>query len=399
MLTVELDVLIFGGGVAGLWLLDELRRTGYSALLAEAHALGSFQTIASQGIIHGGLKYMFDGNLTPSAAVISEMPALWRSCIAGDGEPNLTGTTVLSDCCYIWGTGSFKSRIFLTGSAMALRTRPMPVEPPDYPDSIRNVPGKVLRVGEQVIDPTSLVQVLARRNAGHILHTDPQQPPQFHRLGDRITDATLAPHPLTQIPQLQVRPRTLVLTAGRANATLRTHAGLSAGSMQLRPLHMAMVRGRLPRLFGHCIGYPRPRITVTTNLDVQGRTIWQIGGQIAEDGVNMDEPTFRAHARKELLACIPNLDLREAEFSSYRVDRAEAATATGQKPDDVHVIQDGNLLTSFPTKLALAPRLARRILQYLPQPQSTTPHPGFPDVSLPPVALPPWETCPWFTVR
>ena len=80
------DAVIFGGGIAGLWLLDELRRGGYSAVLLESRALGSGQTVASQGIIHGGLKYTLSGMLTKSAANISEMPGLWRECFAGQSE-------------------------------------------------------------------------------------------------------------------------------------------------------------------------------------------------------------------------------------------------------------------------------------------------------------------------
>ncbi|HEY3967359.1 MAG TPA: FAD-dependent oxidoreductase, partial [Planctomycetaceae bacterium] len=54
---MELDVLIFGGGAAGLWLLDQLARRGDCVLLLEAGRLGLGQTVGSQGIIHGGLKY------------------------------------------------------------------------------------------------------------------------------------------------------------------------------------------------------------------------------------------------------------------------------------------------------------------------------------------------------
>jgi len=68
---IELDAVIFGGGAAGLWILDELRRAGLAILLLEGgrRGLGSGQTIASQGIIHGGLKYTLAGLLTPSADV------------------------------------------------------------------------------------------------------------------------------------------------------------------------------------------------------------------------------------------------------------------------------------------------------------------------------------------
>jgi len=393
--TIDIDVLIFGGGVAGLWLLDELRRRGYSVLLAESNALGHGQTVSCQGIIHGGLKYMFDGKLTTAARIISDMPPIWRQCLQGQRRPDLTGTKILSDCCYIWGTGSIKSRIFMTGSTIALRSKPVAVDRPDWPAALKSVPGKVLRVGEQVIDPVSMTRRLATQNPGRLLHIDPARL-EFTRNGDQITRIqlqTLDPRPQT----LSFSATTIILTAGEGNATLRERAGLSSSVMQRRPLHMTVLRGNLPSLFGHCVGGLRPRITVTTCTSSAGQTIWLIGGQIAEDGVTMDPPQLMAHGKQELLTCLPGLDLTGAEFSTYRVDRAEPATVSGHKPDDVHVIQDGNLLTAWPIKLVLAPRLTDRLLNILPRPQTPDPGPEF-AFCPPPNACPPWEHAQWHIV-
>ena len=51
------QIAIIGGGISGLWLLNSLRNAGYDAVLFEKNALGSQQTFASQGMIHGGIKY------------------------------------------------------------------------------------------------------------------------------------------------------------------------------------------------------------------------------------------------------------------------------------------------------------------------------------------------------
>ena len=69
------DIVIFGGGIAGLWMLNCLRNQGYQAILLETDKLGSGQTLASQGIIHGGLKYALNGALGGAANIISDMPA------------------------------------------------------------------------------------------------------------------------------------------------------------------------------------------------------------------------------------------------------------------------------------------------------------------------------------
>ncbi len=63
--------------------------------------------------------------------------------------------------------------------------------------------------------------------------------------------------------------------------------------MQTRPLHMVLVRGELPHLNGHCVDGRTTRVTITSDTErsetsAAGRTVWQVGGQIAEIGVALD---------------------------------------------------------------------------------------------------------------
>ena len=48
------DLAVIGGGIAGLWILDAAVRAGRNAILVEAFELGHGQSVAAQGIIHGG---------------------------------------------------------------------------------------------------------------------------------------------------------------------------------------------------------------------------------------------------------------------------------------------------------------------------------------------------------
>jgi len=203
----NIDVLIYGGGIAGLWILDELRRAGVDAILLEKTALGDGQTVASQGIIHGGLKYMFDGNITAPVKAIAEMPVIWRECLAGKREPDLSGTTIRSECCWLWGTGSIKSRIFMAGSTIALRAAPEAVERKDWPDALLEVKGKVMKVGEAVIDPVSLMGTFAKRNRGRVFRSG----------------------------GFNAQAKYTILAAGEGNAQLRKELGLSENVMQRRP--------------------------------------------------------------------------------------------------------------------------------------------------------------------
>ena len=55
--AIAADVLIIGGGVMGLWLLNDLRQAGYSALLLEKRELGGEQTCHSHVYLHRGYLY------------------------------------------------------------------------------------------------------------------------------------------------------------------------------------------------------------------------------------------------------------------------------------------------------------------------------------------------------
>ena len=105
-LNVQVDVAIFGGGVAGLWTLARLRKAGYNAVLFENGSLGAGQTRYAQGIIHGGTKYALTGKLTGSSEAIAEMPSFWRDCLMGKGELDLTTVKLMSEHQYMWSTAS-----------------------------------------------------------------------------------------------------------------------------------------------------------------------------------------------------------------------------------------------------------------------------------------------------
>ena len=66
--------VVFGAGIAGLWAFNRLKGAGYNALLLESNRIGCGQTIASQGILHSGLKYAIAGKVNKLAKSISALP-------------------------------------------------------------------------------------------------------------------------------------------------------------------------------------------------------------------------------------------------------------------------------------------------------------------------------------
>jgi len=388
----RVDVLIIGGGIAGLWALDELHRRGYSVLLVEHRALGAGQTVCSQGIIHGGIKYTLSGLLTPSADAIREMPSLWNACLRGRAEPKLAGVRILSPCCYLWRTASLASRLGLIGAQVGLRTAAALVDRDERPAPLRDCPGDVLRVAEPVLDMPSVLAALAGRHRTRIAEGEIDGAAQVgnHKSGMKVR-IRAARHDTA----LTIRPRRVVLTAGEGNARLRPLFGLSGDVMQRRPLHMVLVRGPLLPLYGHCVDGARTRATITTNTDAAGRTVWHVGGEMAEGGVRVNALELIDYARRELTALLPGANFAETEWATYRIDRAEGRTSTGAKPDRPTTQREGDVLSAWPTKLALAPRLATVIAEELtsrmePDGEAFSLPDGWP---VPEVARPPWETC------
>jgi hypothetical protein len=155
---------------------------------------------------------------------------------------------------------------------------------------------------------------------------------------------------------------------------------------------MLMMRGdRLPALNGHCVDGTRTRVTITADTDSGDRVVWQVGGQLAEDGVSMERDAFLAHAAAEIRGVLPDLDLAGVEWASYRIDRAEGASS-GRRPHDVTVERRGDVIVAWPTKLALAPRLAERVRAMLGEPAGGAGTLDTGSWPRPAIAPAPWET-------
>ncbi|MDB5384549.1 MAG: dependent oxidoreductase [Planctomycetaceae bacterium] len=392
---LDTDVVIFGGGCAGLWLLDELRRRGFRAILLESGQLGGGQTTASQGILHGGVKYILQGAFSASASAVKKMPGVWSSARSGTIEPNLSAMRMRSTCCFLWRSDSWQSWAGLIGARAMLEVKPIPLAIEERPAVLSSCPGHVYRLEEEVIDTSSFAQVMADRNRGLILQINPQQDPEFQIGSDGHVEALQIRHSNSQ-SVLTLTLKHLVLTSGAGNERLRQRLDLPANAMQRRPLHMVLARGDLPLLTGHCVDGARTRVTITSDEDSAGRIVWQIGGQLAEDGVRMTPEELIQFARQELFAVLPRWIPSRLEWSTYRIDRAEAKTKDGARPDDVQLLQERNVLTAWPTKLVLAPRMAERVIEQLGALEIREPthfQAALADLNwpTPSVALPPWE--------
>ena len=364
MQSCQINALIVGGGIAGLWALDALRRNGFSTILVESNALGSGQTGASQGILHSGLKYSLSGVLTAAAREARDMPQLWRRCLAGQTAPDLRAASVSAESFYLWGTQAASSRIGLLGAQIGLKVAPRSVPRSERPAILSHCPGAVFQVDEQVVSPTSLVGALAALNRDALLLSDSVAGIEFSPPGAGRRCGNVLVHSPTRRRSIEFNPDVVILAAGRGNGPLRRTLGLPPHIMQLRPLHYVLVRGAsLPEFHGHCVDWNRTRVSITSARDRNGVVVWQVGGEISEVGVQMDSDRLIRHTQAELRAVLPGFDFDSLVWTTCRIDRAEGAIAGGGRPDSFRIIREDDVLTVWPTKLVLVPQLAQELLK------------------------------------
>ncbi|MEA1763554.1 FAD-dependent oxidoreductase [Pseudomonas syringae pv. tomato] len=384
--VISTDVLIVGAGVAGLWLNARLRRQGFSTVLVESASLGGGQSLKSQGIIHGGAKYALHGALSGASEAIADMPRRWREALDGKGELDLSGVRLLSEAHYLWSPGTIAGNLTSFFASKAVRGRVDQVKGEQLPPALQNpkFKGKVYRLAELVVDVPSLIKRLAELAEDSLLAGQKIEP--LYEADELIG---------LRVNGRDIHAQRIVLSAGGGTADLLNALGVSQPQMQRRPLHMVLVKGpTLKPLFAHCLGGgPKPRITVTTHPAADGQCVWYLGGDLAEaDGVAREPDAQIAVARKELEALLPWVDLSQAQWATLRVDRAEPAQSGLVRPDNAFLDSQRRLMVGWPTKLALAPDFADRVLSHLSKDGiHPTPQAPLVDVPRPPLAIPVWD--------
>ncbi len=382
---IAVDAVVIGGGVAALWTANALIAAGQQVIVLSNSQFGEGQTLAAQGVIHGGLKYAVGGKLNDSSEALAAMPQRWAEAMRGEGCVDLRRVSVLSDHQILWSLPGVVSKVVSFFGSKALRGRAEAIPRDAFPEvfNTSQYKGKLFRIGEQVVDPVSLMRELAvplehcsylidwKRNAkivkgeqgiSHIEITSESGDPTF------------------------LRAKTYVFAAGKGNADLLLWMDLKQPVMQLRPLHQLVIRKPgLPDFFSVCIGNsPKPPLVSTTHVDSKGRTVWYIGGDIAEaEGVARSEAEQIEAGRHLFKKVMPWIDLSDAEWFTVRVDRAEPNTDSGSRPPGASCEVIGNVILTWPTKLALAPDLADQVLARVSIGESTgneqldLPYPGF----------------------
>ncbi|WP_438951186.1 FAD-dependent oxidoreductase [Porticoccus sp.] len=392
------DIAIIGGGIAGLWLLNRLVKAGYNAILFEQTALGGDQTAASQGMIHGGIKYTLGGGLTGASEAIADMPDHWRACLAGEGDVDLRGAAILSDHFYLWSSSSALSRMTTFLASKATRGRVNKVAKNNRPAIFQHsaFKGSLYQLVDMVLDVPTVVKALTDNCAERIFHIDWRH---AHWLRNSDQSAAINFEHNQQTRRLDARQ--FVLTAGQGNEAMLNELGINTPQMQRRPLHQVMIKHHYPhRFYGHCLGTETtPRLTISSHPCADGAQVWYLGGSLAEKGVHQTAEQLIGAAKDELAALMPWVDFGNAQWATLRVDRAEPRQRNFARPDKAFVSRAEscpNVMVGWPTKLTLTPNLADEAIaliqgQSLLRP-SAEPIPALGFLGHPPLAATPWHT-------
>lgn len=395
------DVVVIGGGIAGLWLLNRLRSAGYSVLLLEHKALGGDQTAASQGMIHGGVKYALAGALTGASEAIAAMPDHWRACLRGEGDVDLRGARLLSDHFYLWSAGGAVSKLTTFFASKTVRGRVQAIASGEHPalfqtHSLKSeaFKGSLYKLVDMVLDVPSVVAALAANQPQAIYLIDWQRARWRHAAANcAALDIDTVGGPLT------IAAEAFVLAAGQGNSELLDQCGANSPRMQRRPLHQVMVKHAYPhRFYGHCLGVePTPRLTISSHPCDDGEQVWYLGGALAEKGVGLSAAAVIARAQRELAELMPWIDLGGACWAALPIDRAEPRQRNFARPDQAFaswIDSRANVIAAWPTKLTLAPNLASAVLELLAAKKISPSGRVAPALPLPrpPLAPTPWQT-------
>ncbi|MCE9507506.1 MAG: FAD-binding oxidoreductase [Alphaproteobacteria bacterium] len=378
-MTQNYDIIIFGGGIAGLFIASRLQRAGYNLILIEKDRLGGTQTLASQGMLHGGQKYALGGGGN-HATSIAAMPARWEACFAGQGEIDLSAVKFLSAGQVMFPAGSFFSSLSVIAAAHAVRGRVQRLQRGGYPAVLQR--GPVYEMQEKVLETKSLIAALAQNLKGRIFRGEVQE---------------IAPDGRVVVSGIPLQAKAVIFTAGAGNETALSLLQIKEQHTQRRPLRQIMVKSLPQALYGHgIVGQPKPRVTVTSHPLSTGGYVWYLGGNVAEEGAKLSAAEALAFAKKEMQDIFPHLDWEQKEWASWLGDRAEPFDAEGQLPPGPYIQQRGKVLIAWPTKLTFAPALADQVFALL-QERGVSPSPSTASPLLDEAEIGhyPWEEAQW----
>ena len=380
-MTRRADIVIFGAGIAGLWAFNRFKQKGYDVLLLECDSIGGGQTIASQGIIHSGLKYAFAGKLNALAQNISAMPDRWRAALKGEGDVDLSNAKYSAESQYLLIPKGFMGGLVKLVTKQALGNNVHEVAKKDWPQDIVNsgFQGAVVYMDEPVLNIPSVIRALA----------------QPYKESIRKIDAHA--DPFAFLKQHNIEAQHVIFTSAASNAVFAEKAQHDEKlKTQARPLLMGLMKPAPFELYAHLVGSSdKPVATITTHIREDEEMVWYLGGGVAEREKDAAPEAVYNAAIKGFQKYLPDIDLSQADWSVLPIDRIEGKSEIdGWMPDTPTIHSIENVHYCWPTKLTFAPLLAERLEEKI-QLEPSTEHTDWSFLDTVDYTQTPWDTRTW----
>ena len=255
-MSIDLDVVIIGGGVQGLLVLNALTEQGYTCVLVNDGPLGGGQTLHSHGFLFTGFGQL--GDELPRASTEVVQPYLRRHGIQPTGE---------------WA-------LMPPPDSPALDMLPPTSLPSGFSDSLA---GKVVRIPDRNFPKRPLVEALSRGHLDRILRGRAALALE----GQRVRKVMVR---LAAGDEISLQTRLVVVAAGCASKSMvESLVGPTAQTEQVkhRRVHMICVRaphGSLPAL-----SLAAPRLGLMLAAHEQTDTVTWYVTPLEFDGESYDD--------------------------------------------------------------------------------------------------------------
>lgn len=354
--SINVDVLILGSGVQGLWLLNDLIRAGYSALLIERDSIGGDQTLHSHGFIHQGIGYPHCHHLSDFQRAAEH----WRRFVSASED------LVSHTSAHVGFVGLANSLLWEDHWQKARLSYKVEEIPKQFCGSTLR---KLYRTDEFAVHLVRLIERLCEPVREFIVHGEVKQ---IRAVNGQVTDMTAA----IGARSFRIHPQSVVLAAGEGNAQLISQIdGLdhSTPAHHLRKSHVVVVRGQ-SLLEPINLLIPDIWLFVVSQTGDDGHPVWLLTSDVdkAYDGQSGPD----ADAIQRTVAKLRCFD--PALFSRTNVSKMEWGAYVGLKvepdsnPDGPPPLQWciksfglANLFAVWPTKLTFAPLASADVVSQL----------------------------------
>jgi glycine/D-amino acid oxidase-like deaminating enzyme len=367
--ALDVDVLIIGGGIMGLWLAKELDDKGYRFALLERKELGGEQTCHSHVYIHQG--HIYNKHQIALAARLKSVTGTWQAWLRKRSH------LMLSKASYFGfrNEADFEAkRAIWADPLLCLDFKEVPTSSwPEALEASANRPSAVkilVSTPEQCLDGNLLVKELQSDAVGNCTFRV-----------DSVDQIRIDPDGVETVARgpdgraLRVRSSFLVFAAGAGNGPLLEEAfpeTVSGGKkvQQIRKAHMLVIRGAkhdLPRLNG-VFGSFNGLFIVSRELPDEN--VWLVSDKrspaikTAEDSTRYDRCWWASSAIAHLEELSPAVFEKAGRFrwGIYEAPKAEGFSL-GEQPEGERIIRvNQRAWAVWPTKLTLAPRASDTLM-------------------------------------